>query len=749
VELQARHWLLALAFAFVSHAGLLFIAQRPAVYGPVVGPTMVEISLEPSAWGRDQAVLQPLSDAGLIEATEAPPARVEAEVQARVRTVAQELAPVVQASVETSAVLGQIEVAPAELPEVTEVSAVPSGEGLEPVERVIVPETIRAARELGPTPTVSAAPEVKLAAEATPQEAAGVRPVSVFDEVTAEVESIADRLSAVPLAGPMETLPIPAAVPTVADEAPAEVGVEPVAQTPLVADELPEAPAVHDTDTPLAVLEPAGTRQPSVAVTEVGDEMPSESTTPVVPRAAAIETSAAQAGAAVPVPQVGEEIGAIQGRSVEVASPSVSVIQSSGLLLEEALIVESLPELTGTEPRLADTSLGPGSVAQARLVQRHAAPAEAVGEIPEVEASDEMRPVKPLGIAETVEAQAVEYPEKTLLARLEPTPRLGTSPYGTLGRRLVRAGQLTEGKRLLQRARRHEPGHPDLTAVGRALEKRKARALAAYRQHLRALASGKLDKAERSLDQAQALWTDSPDLAHARQRLEERKLAAARPVPTPIPRQHCRSNYAGYGKLSRATCYDTLSQGELGPLLVVVPAGDGLSRPYAIGKHEVSVADYNRYCRLSGRCQEITDRHDQLPATQVTLEQAQAYARWLSEKTGYTYRLPTDREWLHAASAAGAQPRQDFNCMARLGRQVFKGSGLINVRAGEANGWGLLNYVGNAQEWVVTPSGIPAVRGGAFRDTLSRCHIGLIRTHDGRADDMTGFRLVRELAPSS
>ncbi len=79
-----------------------------------------------------------------------------------------------------------------------------------------------------------------------------------------------------------------------------------------------------------------------------------------------------------------------------------------------------------------------------------------------------------------------------------------------------------------------------------------------------------------------------------------------------------------------------------------------------------------------------------------------------------------------------------------LGNQVIKRQALGSVKMGKPNGWGLKNYVGNAQEWVITPGGVMA-KGGAFSDSLSNCAISMSKQHNGGADPITGFRLIREL----
>ena len=182
-----------------------------------------------------------------------------------------------------------------------------------------------------------------------------------------------------------------------------------------------------------------------------------------------------------------------------------------------------------------------------------------------------------------------------------------------------------------------------------------------------------------------------------------------------------------------------------GSSMVVIPAssGAGYAQPFAIGRYEVSVGEYNAYCNVSGNCAEIAGVDSSLPVTELGVGDAKKYARWLSEATGQTYRLPTDDEWVYAARAGDKNQVTDFNCTIRKGSNIVKGNSLIDARSGEMNGWGLRNHIGNAREW--TEGGSLLVRGGSYQDPFTQCDISLSIHHDGQADPVTGFRLVREL----
>ncbi len=210
------------------------------------------------------------------------------------------------------------------------------------------------------------------------------------------------------------------------------------------------------------------------------------------------------------------------------------------------------------------------------------------------------------------------------------------------------------------------------------------------------------------------------------------------------PGDPCSTKFAGHGTRSRATCSDELSEGVKGPTMVVVPAGSNIATPFAIGKYEVSVADYNAYCQASKACS-VRGGDTSLPITNIGIKDARAYSQWLTQTSGYSYRLPSDNEWLHAAGAAGKQPEKDFNCQLSLGGNLLKGKALLSSRSGRENGWGLSNYIGNAQELVTVNASTYKVRGGSYKDSLASCDVSLNKNHSGNADALTGFRLVREL----
>jgi len=333
------------------------------------------------------------------------------------------------------------------------------------------------------------------------------------------------------------------------------------------------------------------------------------------------------------------------------------------------------------------------------------------------------------------------------LAAIEPAGPLvaPAPPIAAEIKAALDATLLTKARELLKSAPADIASHPAIVELKGEYNARLKEPKAIYDEFNSVFKNGKgdLDKSLALMQRALGLWRDSELFAKKIADIERLKKSGGEPPPPPS-KLPCSTKLAGHGKRKQGTCYDMVSQSARGPLMVVVPSGGSFAKPFAIGKYEVTVGDFNNFCKASSSCTPITDRDPRLPITDISLEQADAYAAWLSERTGHNYRLPTVDEWAYAAEAGGEQPRKDYNCRVEQSGQILKGQSTMGVNTGKANGWGLYNYVGNAQEWARSGEGV-VVRGGAFEDTFSKCSISLEKPHGGEPDRSTGFRLLQEL----
>ncbi len=111
--------------------------------------------------------------------------------------------------------------------------------------------------------------------------------------------------------------------------------------------------------------------------------------------------------------------------------------------------------------------------------------------------------------------------------------------------------------------------------------------------------------------------------------------------------------------------------------------------------------------------------HAGYPVISVTRSAAEAFCAWLSMKTGKTYRLPTDAEWAHAAAAAAGPGVMSRDRREALAWHRGNASARTHpVAARTADVLGLFDLFGNAAEWVTTPDGTLATRGGSYRDPM-------------------------------
>jgi formylglycine-generating enzyme required for sulfatase activity len=196
--------------------------------------------------------------------------------------------------------------------------------------------------------------------------------------------------------------------------------------------------------------------------------------------------------------------------------------------------------------------------------------------------------------------------------------------------------------------------------------------------------------------------------------------------------------------------------------------------PLTIMKRQVSSAEYQA-CVDDGGCRAL-DRDVVVaidrPAVQVSWHDAEAYANWLSRKTGETYRLPTDEEWAFAAGSKFADdgvPVDDNNpakrWIARYERETGRDAESATRAFGAfgTNENGLSDLSGNVWEWTATCFVRSTLdESGRIVGQSKNCGVriaeGAHRAYvtdfirDGRAGgcaagtppDNLGFRLVRE-----
>ncbi len=192
-------------------------------------------------------------------------------------------------------------------------------------------------------------------------------------------------------------------------------------------------------------------------------------------------------------------------------------------------------------------------------------------------------------------------------------------------------------------------------------------------------------------------------------------------------------------------------------------------KPFWIGKYPVTFEEYDAYCEVTGAVKP-TDKgwgRGRRPVINVNWDDAQQYARWLSEKTGHIYRLPSEAEWEYAARG-GNQSRgyiysgsNDLNEVGwckdnadnqthSVGEKTPNELGLYdmsgNVLEWCADDWHN-NYQGapaDDQAWVDTPQGaFRVLRGGRFDNDPQYCRAAYRgNIHRGARLLFIGFRLV-------
>ncbi len=241
------------------------------------------------------------------------------------------------------------------------------------------------------------------------------------------------------------------------------------------------------------------------------------------------------------------------------------------------------------------------------------------------------------------------------------------------------------------------------------------------------------------------------------------------------------------------------------------------NRPFAMGVYEVTVGQFRQFISETGY---VTDAEktgsstiynvlggslktedgvtwsmdfsgqeadDETPVVHVSWNDANAYASWLSEKTGQTYRLPSEAEFEYALRAGtdseywwgDGTPRDEVENLTGDGDKLagrwewpspfrrYRDNhwGPAPIGTFVANPFGLFDIGGNAMEWVadcysgslegIDPNGAPRTDGSCNLRVLKggswASPPDLVRSayrssaQDNRTSCLIGFRVVRAL----
>ena len=224
--------------------------------------------------------------------------------------------------------------------------------------------------------------------------------------------------------------------------------------------------------------------------------------------------------------------------------------------------------------------------------------------------------------------------------------------------------------------------------------------------------------------------------------------------------------------------------------MVLVP-GDTASGigPLYVGKNEVTWDEFLPW--VDGRDLEDSDQMGELramqlrpsppygmidrgfgmyqrPALGMSRLSAELYCKWLSEQTGKTYRLPTEKEWEHFYKAGGGSlegppTAEEADRIAVYADNSFDEEietwATRKIETTEPNSLGIHDLAGNVCEWVTDTGDERVARGGHYDGPLEELGVGRhVETPDWNRDypnepksvwwfvnaPWVGFRVVAE-----
>jgi serine/threonine-protein kinase len=201
------------------------------------------------------------------------------------------------------------------------------------------------------------------------------------------------------------------------------------------------------------------------------------------------------------------------------------------------------------------------------------------------------------------------------------------------------------------------------------------------------------------------------------------------------------------------------------------PAHQVTIKPFSMDKNEVTNAEYARFVKEANY---TPPEHwgsiaapvgqELLPVSNVSYEDAVAFAEWRSKRDGATYRLPTEEEWEYAARNGAKDNLYPWGNAWALGRAATQEAGVgkeqpVGTYPQGGNSWGVQDLIGNVWEWTSSKASLYpgnslklppqntdwiVARGGSYSSTANKVSATM---RDWFApnykNQVLGFRLVK------
>lgn len=130
-------------------------------------------------------------------------------------------------------------------------------------------------------------------------------------------------------------------------------------------------------------------------------------------------------------------------------------------------------------------------------------------------------------------------------------------------------------------------------------------------------------------------------------------------------------------------------------------------KPFLLGRFEVTFEQYAKFCSSNGRLipSDSGWGMSERPVINVSWMDAIDFTKWLSEKTGKIFRLPSEAEWEYAARGGtttkfpwgdekGRNQANCRDCGSQWDNRMTSPTGSFSP-----NGYGLYDMTGNVYEW--------------------------------------------------